>query len=124
LRQFVGERNRPGPQALQLGQRGLGLGRKGLRRLFRWWQSVTLGRDQPAERNVMPFLSDTLARVKPSPTIAISNKARELKRRGATSSALSARRARFRHAAEHQGCRQARDRRGDTKYTAVDGTPR
>ena len=30
----------------------------------------------------MAFLSDTLARVKPSPTIAVTNKARELKAAG------------------------------------------
>ena len=30
----------------------------------------------------MPFLSDSLARVKPSPTIAVSTKARELKAAG------------------------------------------
>ena len=30
----------------------------------------------------MPFLSDTLARVKPSPTIAVSNLAAELKAKG------------------------------------------
>jgi aspartate aminotransferase len=30
----------------------------------------------------MPFLSDTLARVKPSPTIAVSNLAAELKAQG------------------------------------------
>ena len=38
----------------------------------------------------MPFLSDTLARVKPSPTIAISNKARELAAQGRDIIALSA----------------------------------
>ncbi len=32
----------------------------------------------------MAFLSDTLARVKPSPTIAVTNKARDWPRPGAT----------------------------------------
>ena len=32
----------------------------------------------------MPFLSATLDRVKPSPTIAVTTRAQELRRRGAT----------------------------------------
>ena len=71
----------------------------------------------------MSFIAERLHRIKPSPTIAMSDKAKELKAAGRDVIGLSRRRARFRHAAEHQGRRQARDRRGETKYTAVDGTP-
>ncbi|MFN3292764.1 MAG: pyridoxal phosphate-dependent aminotransferase [Gemmobacter sp.] len=71
----------------------------------------------------MPFLSDTLARVKPSPTIAISNKARELAARGRDIIALSAGEPDF---DTPQNIKEAAKRAidaGDTKYTAVDGTP-
>ena len=71
----------------------------------------------------MPFLSETLARVKPSPTIAISNKARELAAQGRDIIALSAGEPDF---DTPQNIKEAAKRAidaGDTKYTAVDGTP-
>src|SRR6185437_14840976 len=50
----------------------------------------------------MGFIADRLLRIKPSPTIAIANKALAMKGEGLNVIGLAA---------------------GDTKYTAVDGTP-
>ena len=43
---------------------------------------MTLCAPFPAPETLMAFLSDTLARVKPSPTIAVTTKAAELKAAG------------------------------------------
>ena len=46
----------------------------------------------------MAFIADALARVKPSATIAVTQKARDLKAKGARGDLAFGRRARFRHA--------------------------
>nr|WP_321508422.1 pyridoxal phosphate-dependent aminotransferase [uncultured Celeribacter sp.] len=71
----------------------------------------------------MAFLSDTLSRVKPSPTIAVSNKARELKAAGKDVIGLGAGEPDFDTPANIKaaGIRAIED--GKTKYTAVDGLP-
>ncbi len=71
----------------------------------------------------MAFLSDALARVQPSPTVAISQMARDLKAQGRDVIALSAGEPDF-DTPEHikQAARDAIDR-GETKYTAPDGIP-
>jgi aspartate aminotransferase len=71
----------------------------------------------------MAFLSDTLARVKPSPTIAVTQKAAELKAAGRDIIGLGAGEPDF-DTPEHikQAAKEAIDT-GKTKYTAVDGIP-
>ena len=71
----------------------------------------------------MPFLSETLARVKPSPTIAVSTLARELKAAGKDVIGLGAGEPDFdtpKHIKE--AAKRAIDA-GHTKYTAPDGMP-
>ncbi|PPB80163.1 aspartate aminotransferase [Albidovulum inexpectatum] len=71
----------------------------------------------------MSFISDTLARVKPSPTIAMTNKAMELKAAGHDIIGLSAGEPDF-DTPDHikdAACRAIAA--GRTKYTAVDGIP-
>ncbi|PTQ72687.1 pyridoxal phosphate-dependent aminotransferase [Celeribacter persicus] len=71
----------------------------------------------------MPFLSETLSRVKPSPTIAVTNKARELKAAGKDVIGLGAGEPDFDtpENIKAAGIRAIED--GKTKYTAVDGLP-
>ena len=57
----------------------------------------------------MGFLSDALSRIKPSATIVITQKARELKAQGRDVITPLGRRARFRHAGQHQGGGHRRD---------------
>ena len=71
----------------------------------------------------MGFLSDALLRIKPSPTIAVTNKARELKAAGRDVIGLGAGEPDF---DTPENIKQAAIRaieRGETKYTAVDGIP-
>ncbi len=71
----------------------------------------------------MAFLSETLARVKPSPTIAVTNKARELKAAGRDVIGLGAGEPDF---DTPENIREAAKRAidaGHTRYTAVDGIP-
>jgi len=71
----------------------------------------------------MAFLSDTLSRVKPSPTIAVSNLAAELKAAGHDVIGLGAGEPDF-ETPDHikaAGIRAINE--GKTKYTAVDGIP-
>lgn len=71
----------------------------------------------------MPFLAQSLARIKPSPTIAVTQKARELKEAGRDVIGLGAGEPDF---DTPDNIKQAAIRAiqaGDTKYTAVDGTP-
>jgi aspartate aminotransferase len=71
----------------------------------------------------MPFLSNTLARVKPSPTIAVTTKAAELKAAGRDVIGLGAGEPDF---DTPQNIRDAAKRAidtGKTRYTAVDGIP-
>ncbi|MEZ5883039.1 MAG: pyridoxal phosphate-dependent aminotransferase [Paracoccaceae bacterium] len=71
----------------------------------------------------MAFLSDTLARVKPSPTIAVTNKARELKEAGRDVIGLGAGEPDFDTPDNIKRAAIDAIEAGHTKYTAVDGTP-
>ncbi|MCR9067261.1 MAG: pyridoxal phosphate-dependent aminotransferase [Rhodobacteraceae bacterium] len=71
----------------------------------------------------MPFLSDTLARVKPSPTIAVSNLAAELKAQGKDVIGLGAGEPDFDTPDNIKKAAMAAMDAGKTKYTAVDGIP-
>ncbi len=71
----------------------------------------------------MAFLSDTLARVKPSPTIAVSNKARELKATGRDIIGLGAGEPDFDTPQNIKDAAKRAIDAGHTKYTAVDGIP-
>jgi aspartate aminotransferase len=69
----------------------------------------------------MPFLSDTLSRVKPSPTIAVSNLAAELKAKGQDVIGLGAGEPDFDTPENIKEAAKAAIDAGRTKYTAVDG---
>lgn len=69
----------------------------------------------------MSFLSETLARVKPSPTIAMSNLARELAAEGRDIISLSAGEPDFDTPAHIREAAKAAIDAGHTRYTAVDG---
>lgn len=71
----------------------------------------------------MSLISSALKRINPSPTIAISNKARELKASGRDIIALSAGEPDFDTPDNIKEAAIAAIRRGETKYTAVDGIP-
>ncbi|MFD1912890.1 pyridoxal phosphate-dependent aminotransferase [Halodurantibacterium flavum] len=71
----------------------------------------------------MPFLSDTLARVKPSPSIAVTNKARELKAAGKDVIGLGAGEPDFDTPQNIKDAAKRAIDEGKTKYTAVDGIP-
>ena len=71
----------------------------------------------------MGFLSDTLARVKPSPTIAVSNLAAELKAAGHDVIGLGAGEPDFDTPEHIKAAAKAAIDAGKTKYTAVDGIP-
>ncbi len=71
----------------------------------------------------MAFLSDTLARVKPSPTIAVTTKAAELKAAGQDVIGLGAGEPDFDTPANIKDAAKAAIDAGKTKYTAVDGIP-
>ena len=71
----------------------------------------------------MAFLSDTLARVKPSPTIAVTNKARELAAAGRDIIGLGAGEPDFDTPQNIKDAAKAAIDAGCTKYTAVDGIP-
>ena len=71
----------------------------------------------------MPFLSDTLARVKPSATIAVTNKARELKAQGRDVIGLGAGEPDFDTPDNIKAAAKRAIDAGNTKYTAVDGIP-
>lgn len=71
----------------------------------------------------MAFLSDTLARVKPSPTIAVTNKARELQEAGRDVIGLGAGEPDFDTPENIKQAAIAAIEAGKTKYTAVDGIP-
>ena len=69
----------------------------------------------------MPFLSDSLSRISPSPTIAISNAAAEMKAAGQDIISLSAGEPDFDTPDHIKLAAKAAIDRGETKYTAVDG---
>ncbi len=71
----------------------------------------------------MPFIADRLSLIKPSPTIAISTKARELKAAGRDVIGLAAGEPDFDTPDHIKEAAKAAVDRGETKYTAVAGTP-
>ena len=71
----------------------------------------------------MADLAKRLSRIKPSPTIAVSQKARELKAAGRDVIGLGAGEPDFDTPDNIKEAAIAAIRRGETKYTAVDGTP-
>ncbi|MDP3194858.1 pyridoxal phosphate-dependent aminotransferase [Tabrizicola sp.] len=71
----------------------------------------------------MAFLSDTLARVKPSPTIAVSTKAAQLKAEGKDVIGLGAGEPDFDTPENIRDAAKRAIDNGKTRYTAVDGIP-
>jgi aspartate aminotransferase len=71
----------------------------------------------------MPFLSAALSRVKPSPTVAITQLARDLKAAGRDVIALAAGEPDFDTPANVREAAKAAIDRGETRYTAPDGIP-
>lgn len=71
----------------------------------------------------MSIVSDRLSRIKPSPTIAVTNKARELKAAGRDVIGLGAGEPDFDTPEFIKDAAKAAMDAGETKYTAVDGTP-
>src|SRR5260370_18726190 len=70
----------------------------------------------------MSFLAQRLSRIQPSPTIAVTMKAAELKAAGRDVIGLGAGEPDFDTPANIQEAAIAAMRRGETRYTAVDGT--
>ena len=71
----------------------------------------------------MSIISDSLKRIKPSPTIAVTQKAKELKAAGKDVIGLGAGEPDFDTPDNIKGAAIEAINNGDTKYTAVDGTP-
>tara|TARA_B100001057_G_scaffold160114_1_gene160759 strand:+ start:1 stop:1188 length:1188 start_codon:yes stop_codon:yes gene_type:complete len=71
----------------------------------------------------MSIISDSLKRIKPSPTIAATQKARELRALGKDVIGLGAGEPDFDTPDNIKNAAIKAIKRGDTKYTAVDGTP-
>jgi aspartate aminotransferase len=71
----------------------------------------------------MSFLARRLSLIKPSPTVAVTDKAREMKEAGRDVIGLGAGEPDFPTPPNIQEAAIAAMRRGETKYTAVDGTP-
>src|ERR1044071_6220964 len=71
----------------------------------------------------MPFIADRLSPVKPPPTLAVTALANELKAAGRNIIDMSAGEPDFDTPANIQEAAIAAMRRGETRYTAVDGTP-
>ncbi len=71
----------------------------------------------------MAFIASRLGRIKPSPTIAISGKARDLKAAGRDVIALAAGEPDFDTPEHIRLAAKAAIDKGDTRYTNVDGTP-
>jgi aspartate aminotransferase len=71
----------------------------------------------------MSFLSQSLDRIKPSPTLAVTAKAAELKAAGKDVIGLGAGEPDFETPENVQNAAIAAMRAGETKYTKVDGTP-
>ena len=71
----------------------------------------------------MSIISDSLKRIKPSPTIAVTQKARELRAAGKDVIGLGAGEPDFDTPDNIKNAAIKAIKSGDTKYTAVDGTP-
>ncbi len=71
----------------------------------------------------MSIVSNSLKRIKPSPTIAVSSKAREMRAAGKDVIGLGAGEPDFDTPDNIKEAAIEAIRKGDTKYTAVDGTP-
>ena len=71
----------------------------------------------------MGFLADSLGRIKPSPTIAINDLSKKLKAEGRDIIGLAAGEPDFDTPDNIKEAAIAAIRRGETKYTAVDGMP-
>ncbi len=71
----------------------------------------------------MSVIAERLSRIKPSPTIAVSQKARDLKAAGQDVIGLGAGEPDFDTPDNIKEAAIAAIKRGETKYTAVDGTP-
>ena len=71
----------------------------------------------------MSIISDSLKRIKPSPTIAVTQKARELRTAGKDVIGLGAGEPDFDTPDNVKNAAIKAIKSGDTKYTAVDGTP-
>ncbi len=71
----------------------------------------------------MPFIADRLSAIKPSPTIAVSQKAAELKAQGVDVIGLGAGEPDFDTPDHIKAAAKAAMDRGETKYTAPAGTP-
>jgi aspartate aminotransferase len=71
----------------------------------------------------MSFLADRMSRIKPSPTIAVTTRAAELKAAGRDVIGLGAGEPDFDTPAHIVEAAIAAMKRGETRYTAVDGTP-
>ena len=71
----------------------------------------------------MSIISNSLKKIKPSPTIAVTQKARELKDAGKDIIGLGAGEPDFDTPDNIKKAAIEAINRGDTKYTAVDGTP-
>ena len=72
----------------------------------------------------MTILSSSLSRIKPSPTIAVTQKARELKEKGVDVISLGAGEPEFDTPNNVKNAAIEAINNGETKYTAVDGTPK
>jgi aspartate aminotransferase len=71
----------------------------------------------------MGFLADSIGRIKPSPTIAINDLSKKLKAEGRDIIGLAAGEPDFDTPDNIKEAAIAAIRRGETKYTAVDGMP-
>ncbi|MBT6033651.1 MAG: aspartate transaminase, partial [Kordiimonadaceae bacterium] len=71
----------------------------------------------------MAFIADALARIKPSPTIAVTTKAAELRAAGKDIIGLGAGEPDFDTADYVKEAAIKAINEGQTKYTAADGTP-
>ena len=71
----------------------------------------------------MSIISDNLKKIKPSPTIAVTQKARELRVAGKDVIGLGAGEPDFDTPDNIKDAAINAIKEGDTKYTAVDGTP-
>ena len=71
----------------------------------------------------MSIVSNNLKKIKPSPTLAVTQKARELKAAGKNVIGLGAGEPDFDTPDNIKDAAIKAIKEGDTKYTAVDGTP-